>query len=1032
MASKQFARRGGIRWRAACARCARLWICSLVLGHGRPALALNPDLRLTQYGHTAWTVRDGSLPAAPTSITQTSDGFLWIATEAGLQRFDGARFERWRPPDGAKLPSDRIYSVLGTKDGGLWIGTAAGLARWKGGKLDVFETQGHFGSLIEDRRGDVWAGHTRVVPGVPGLCRFTDGTFRCLENIDALTFRTVAALNEDRNGEIWIGAMDKVCRWRSGDPECFSVPGVTRGLNVDGVVAMTSDAQRNVWVSTLPSGISRLSSGRWAEGLAPSRLEWSSQAMRVDRRDALWVGTIGGGLARYMNARSERITRSDGLSGDGITDIFEDREGNVWVGTSAGLDRFRDVKIITLTEREGLPSSEVIAVATCRRGGVWVAGGTKLSRLDNDSFSAPWTVGHEFPGKYLTSLFEDSHGRLWIGVDDTLAWLENGRFGRLQIAPAETLRAVLAMAEDKDGSLWLATANPDRALVRVRGNRVVEALPKSRFGGEPFGAIVGDPAGGVWVGTSSTTLWLYNNGHIESFGRVGSMRIAVRALFLDSGDVWEVTSAGLRRFRNGKFDTLDSKNGLPCDDIESAQRDDDGSLWLKTACGLVQVGAQALAAWSKDPGSQIPVRILDAFDGAQAGLTAFTPRAARSPDGRFWFAINDGGLQEFNPRHVDHNSTPPPVQVVRLFADHQPHEPTGAIELPPHTHDLEIDYVALSLTIPERVRFRYRLEGADGDWQDVGTRREAFFTNLKPGGYTFRVVACNSDGVWNTEGAAAAFTILPAFYQTRSFFVSCVLLSVGLLWGGVRFRVHQVRASLDQRYEERLAERTRIARELHDTLLQGFISASMQLHLAADQLPAESADSGRLTRVLDLMGRVIEDGRNAVRGLRAPDVGVDNLEAAFSRAARELGVEENVRIHVIGEGRERPLRPGTRDEIFSIGREALANAIHHARARSIEVEVEFTARALRLIVRDDGVGIDPSVVQSGREGHWGFAGMHERAEKIGGRIRVLSRSGAGTEVELTVPGRMAFSSGRLSRWAGWLRARLVPVRDGRE
>jgi signal transduction histidine kinase len=354
---------------------------------------------------------------------------------------------------------------------------------------------------------------------------------------------------------------------------------------------------------------------------------------------------------------------------------------------------------------------------------------------------------------------------------------------------------------------------------------------------------------------------------------------------------------------------------------------------------------------------------------------------------------------------------------------------SSGLRLPPNTKNLELQYAALSLTAPERVRFRYKLEGYDADWRGPLSARSATYTNLPPRDYRFQVIASNNDGVWNEEGAALEFTIVPAFHQTRAFFLLCAAAAGCLVWAGYRWRIRQVRSRLQLQFRERLAERTRIAQELHDTLLQGFLSASMQLHVAVDHVPAETADKRRLNRVLELMRSVIEEGRNAVKGLRSSPGCHDDLEEAFSRVGEELDAKEGIGFRVIGEGQARPLHAVIRDEVYRIGREAVINAFQHSGANRIEVEVEFAAKGLRVTVRDDGRGIDPQLLESGREGHWGLAGMRERAKSIGARLKVWSRALGGTEIELSVPSCIAFrAQSRPWPWA-WL-ARLYPGRTG--
>lgn len=975
------------------------------------AVSLDPGTALTQYGHTAWHVRDGYFAGPPSSITQTRDGFLWIGTAAGLIRFDGVRFVRWEPPAGMQLPADGIINLLGASDGSLWIGTAQGLARWHDGNLTVHARAGRFGALLEDRQGTIWAGHTRIAPGVPPLCRFQRGEFRCFELQDETRHLTVGALHEDRRGNIWFGGAYGICRWRPGRPECYKI-----GPDQLAAVSAFADApDGTLWAVTYALGIWRFVAGRWTRHPSLPDPELEVGAIFSDRGSGFWLGTNEHGLLRWAQGRTERFTRADGLSGDSVSKIFEDREGSLWVATTAGLDRFRDVKVATLTAQEGLREGNVGAVVASRDGSLWIAESSVLIHRETTGLSF-YEASEGLPGHGPTSLFEDSRGRLWVGVDNGLAWRDRGRFFSFRMPDGGAIGIVRAMAEDRDGDLWVLTTASDRPLLRIRGEQIAEALPVERLGGSLVRAIAADPEGGLWLGLEGAEVKRYRNGKLEAHGSVGDpSRQLIYNLLPDVRGLWVVMHRGLGLLRHGKLSTLDTRNGFPCDSLEDAIWGGDGSLWLKTVCGLVRIPAGELDAWTRQPDRRVQFRVLDAFDGAQAGLSPFTPRSARSLDGRLWFAIEEAGLQVVDPGKIAGNRLPPPVQILRVVADRKGHEPEPGLRLPPLTRDLEIDYTALSFVIPEKVRFRYRLEGEGSGWHDAGTRREAYFNNLKPGNYRFNVVACNNDGLWNETGAILEFTLLPAFYQTGWFLLLCAVATGCLVWAGYQRHLRQVTTRLDLQFQERLAERTRIAQDLHDTLLQGFLSASMQLHLVADDLPADSAAKPRLSRVLQLMGQVIGEGRSAVRGLRASasqEPGPDDLEQALSRVPQELGLTEAPGFRVLVEGRPRPLHPVIRDEVYRIGREALANAFRHSGAAAIEVEIEYAARALRLLVRDDGRGIDPQVLEAGREGHWGLSGMRERAESMGARLKVWSRAGAGTEVELSVPNEIAFAGKR--------------------
>jgi len=391
------------------------------------------------------------------------------------------------------------------------------------------------------------------------------------------------------------------------------------------------------------------------------------------------------------------------------------------------------------------------------------------------------------------------------------------------------------------------------------------------------------------------------------------------------------------------------------------------------------------------------------------------------PLGRIWLSLN-GGIAVANPSTLSHPPVPALVHIESISGDGRLIDKAGRVRVPPDVRRVTIGFAGLSLATPERVRYRYRLDGYDRDWSEPTASREAAYTNLGPGPYRFRVIASNSEGVWDSAEAVAGFDVEPSFWQTwwfRSSVVAACALCIVLVY---RFRLQQVTRNINLRFEERLGERTRIAQELHDTLLQGFLSASMQLDVAVDSLPPDSAVRPRLARVLELMRQVVDEGRNAVRGLRSSNSAATDLAKALSEVRGEFQAHA-AGFRVLVEGRPTPLIPVVGEEAYRIGREALVNAFRHSKARNIEVEIEYTSDRVRVRVRDDGCGIDPKVVKSGREGHWGLPGMHERAEQIGARLTLWSRPNSGTEVELSIPARVAFESragNTLTRWVGWV------------
>jgi signal transduction histidine kinase len=375
--------------------------------------------------------------------------------------------------------------------------------------------------------------------------------------------------------------------------------------------------------------------------------------------------------------------------------------------------------------------------------------------------------------------------------------------------------------------------------------------------------------------------------------------------------------------------------------------------------------------------------------------------------GRIWFSTNLA-LSVVDPARIASASAPVIVHVQSIVADGNVIDLRGPVHIPASRQRVTIGYAGLGFATPESLRFRYILENFDHSWSGPVASREAVYTNLSPGPYRFRVIASNPDGLWNSAEASIRFRIEPAFWQTWWFRASILLASILAILAVYRFRLHRLTRQLNLGFEERLAERTRIAQELHDTLLQDFLSVSMQLHVAVATIKEDSTAKPVLGRILPLMSRVIEDSRKAVRGLRSPYDNSFNLEEAFSRVREEIGIGAGIDFRVIVEGAERPLHPVLRDDVYRIGREALVNAFRHSHARNIEIELEYASSRLRLMVRDNGRGIDPQVIVAGREGHWGLPGMRERAERIGGQLHIWSSAKGGTEIELSVPGHIAF------------------------
>ncbi|MGC2543815.1 MAG: ATP-binding protein [Candidatus Sulfotelmatobacter sp.] len=462
------------------------------------------------------------------------------------------------------------------------------------------------------------------------------------------------------------------------------------------------------------------------------------------------------------------------------------------------------------------------------------------------------------------------------------------------------------------------------------------------------------------------------------------------------------------------------KNGLPCETVQDSANDEDGGLWLHLACGFVNISKRDLDAWSGDASVRLNPRLYDALDGARAGRGSFEPGHTRTPNGQLWFA-NGSVLQMIDPDNLPHNDLPPPVHILRVIGDHKIFSQLTSVALPALTHDLEIDYAALSLVSPEKVRFRYVLWGADKDWQEVGARREAYYMGLRPGRYRFQVIACNNNGVWNQQGAKLDFSIAPAYYQTNWFRAVCACTFLALLWAAYQWRVRQLQRQFDMTLEARVGERTRIARELHDTLLQSAHGVLLRFQTVSQLLPDRPMEAKeKLDNAIDQTADFITEARDEVQGLRDSTVQGNDLAMAISTLGEELAtdsIDHRPAFRVAVEGEARNLHPILRDEIYKIAAEALRNAFRHSRARQIEAEIRYDNEQFRLRVRDDGKGVNPAILSSqGSEGHFGLPGMRERATLIGGKLVVWSEVDAGTEVELRVPASTAYATAQRHSW----------------
>jgi signal transduction histidine kinase/ligand-binding sensor domain-containing protein len=989
-------------------------------------MAVDPNKRITQYAHTAWRLQDGLFSGAPHAITQTRDGYLWIGTQNELLRFDGVRLSKWDPPAGAQLPPSRIWTLLGSRDGSLWIGTDSGLAHWNNRELVTPPAaDGHVNSIIERQNGEIWFSRVQRFQQNGAVCKVLGERIKCYGKPDGLPLDTGNALAEDTSGNLWFGDPSTVVRWNGSSVRTFSPQGLERNRS-DGVTGIAAAPDGSVWLGFAIRGHGLGLQNVVNDVLTPfvtPELDSSTlivNTLFLDREKTLWVGTESQGIYRIHGHTVDHFGAADGLSSNFVNTFYEDHEGDLWIATSRGIDCFRDLRVTSFTGREGLPMEEVDSVLASRDGTIWAGGPENLVSIRGRHVIS--IQSHKgLPGNQVTSLLEDHAARLWVGVDNSLFVYEKGKFRSVTKQDGSPVGFVVGIAEDSNQNVWAETTGPRRSLVRISNFKVQEEFPGPQM--PAARKVAAAPDGSLWLGLMSGDLARLKANRLDIFrfknsSTPSSGSMVNQILITLDGAVFGATSFGLIAWKDRSQQVLTIKNGLPCNVIYSLIADNQDTLWLYTQCGLVGIPNAELQKWWRDSNSTLQLYTVGAADGAQPAWVPFEG-ATKLPDGELWFA-NYSGLQTIDLANIRGNPIPPPVHIQNVVADHRSYGATDIVALPANTGDLQIDYAALSFANPQKVAFRYKLERRDKAWEDAGARRQAFYNDLPPGHYRFRVIASNNDGVWNEEGATLTFSIAPAWYQTRTFQAACVVLAMLLVWLIHRLRIRYVTETIATRFDERLAERTRIARDLHDTLLQTIQGSK----LVADDALETPSEPVRMRKALEQLSRWLQqagqEGRAALNSLRGPATSTNDLADALKRALETMPLN-SLAATISAYGNIRQLHPIVRDEVYRIGHEAIRNAHAHSGGTHLDIQLRYMDD-LTLRIADDGPGTTPSNFSDHKEGHYGLKGMRERAIRIGAKLTIVSSKGCGTEVCLVVPGVIAFEDAAESRqsWLGTL------------
>jgi ligand-binding sensor domain-containing protein/signal transduction histidine kinase len=969
----------------------------LLLLCGARALALDPARELGQFSRQVWQTENGLPQNTVHAVLQTRDGYLWAATEEGLARFDGLGFVVFDKGNTPQLKTNDIRSVMQDRAGALWLSTGEGLVRLAGGESASFTTEQGLPSndvelAFEDHVGRLWVGTAA------GLARLSGGAFTSFTTRDGLAAGGVQALFEDGDGTLWVGTTDGLSRSREGKFLSFAAGDALAGV---GVQAIEQGADGCLWLGTT-GGLACYKDGRFRnystrDGLPNDRVT----SLRADRAGGLWVGTAGG-LARFNEGRFETFNANDALAAAIILSVFEDAEGSLWVGTeSGGLSQLKDKKFTTYTTREGLSSDLVKSVYEDRRGDLWIGTyGGGLNLLRDGRVAKTYTTKEGLPSNIVLALFDDAAGDLWVGTPDGLSRLRAGKFETYTTAdglPNDFVRSIYA---DAEGSLWVGTRG---GLARLKDGEFKTYTTQDGLPNDFIGTIYEDARGQLWVGTLGG-LSRFAGGKFTSYTtREGLSDNVVISVYGDAeGRLWIGTNgAGLNLLEGGKFTSFTTRDGLPNDVIYRILEDGRGRLWMSCNKGIFSLSKQELEEFAAGRTHSLSPVVYGTADGMTTRECSGGghPSGWRGSDGRLWFSTIKG-VATVDPERLAPNEQPPPTAIEQFRVDGEPVAAAPDLELAPGKTRFDFYYAGLSFVAPEKVRYKYRLVGFDKDWVDGGDRRVAYYTNLGPGDYRFEVIAANNDGVWSRAPAAFSFRLRPHFYRTAWFYALCALGLCLLAWQLYALRLRQVRA----RFNAVLQERNRIARELHDNLAQEILGVSVQLEIVARLMP-KSTEAARthLDRARSLVRSSIAEARRYVWDLRSQSLEERDLPTALAEMTRRLTSESDVQTQFQVGGTFRRLPPQVENNLLRIGQEAVNNAVRHAQARTITVNLDFDARSVRLSVRDDGRGFDPPAASNGSNGHFGLVSMRERAEEMGGSVRVNSRVGEGSEVLVSVP-----------------------------
>lgn len=992
------------------------WLCA------SSGLALDPSRSLSQFDHTAWTARSGA-PSHIAALAQTTDGFLWLGTTQGLYRFDGVTFEAYKTPRGPALPAKDISSLLADPKGGLWIGYRMGdIAFLKNGTVVDYPTgTGTIFSMALQRDGTLWVAAYELLRILPN------------GKVDAIKHRlhfggTVAyRVFVDSGDNLWVGTDLKIHLKRAGSGEFEDT-----NLRADGNADFSQAPDGSLWridtkgvvqIPREPAAIAATSAEAYPHYLLSSP---NPEGLLVDRDGTVWCFVRSQGILRYsyplqtLNQQTQdralqpqHFDKPEGLSGSIVTASLQDREGNIWVATSNGLDRFR-MTVLAVAPLEKYAGELGIAADSGTSMIVSTRGSGLLRMQGEDVRKIPIPLIDP-----ITCIYRAPDGKLWIGGYAQLGYLQRGRYMKIAL-PKEfewVPRETQSMAATANGDLFLSTIG--RNLYRVRDGVFTEIKLKGVV--VPLSLLV-DRRDRIWVGYMKNQIRVLDGDSVISLDERQGVTVGhVHIIYEGKSGIWIAGEHGLNLLQRDHFVSVTFANAFLPTGVTGIVEGDDGSLWLNAVEGVARISPEELRAFLADHSHVIGFTLYGSLDGIAGEAPTFRPlpSALRGSDGRLWFT-SDAGISSVDPREIYRNTVVPPVSIKTVITASQSYPETSRVVLAKGNPAVEIDYSAQSLSVPERVFFRYRLEGVDRTWQDVGTRRQAFYTGIPPGEHRFQVIASNGDGVWNNEGASIVLIQPPTFIQTVWFKVLCCVAALALVSLVFFLRMRQMVERLQLRMAERLVERERIARDLHDTLLQGFQGILLRFQVIAQRLSPDDPARPQMEDTARRADGILSEARDKVWQLRTQSAKGTDLAAYLTEAADQFSGRQGADLEIVVTGEVRALRASVFDEVCAISREALLNAYRHSEAGRIVIEIVYGDLELCVQVRDDGHGITKEESErNGRDGHWGLVGMRERAAKLGAVLSIRAVVPSGTAIEVCVESGKAYQH-KVSAWKRFL------------